>query len=207
MRTRSDAPHLIYVPERPLNLDRFLEDVQRVYERRGHAVVAVCEGMKDESGNVLAESKLPIDVDAFGQAQRGGVADFLCQLVRGRLGLKARFDKAGTIQRVFMATASPVDVQEAALVGEMAVRHAVEGVTDRMVTLERVADEPYQCTTGLVELAEVANQERLLPDEFLSPSGNDVTAAFTRYAAPLLGGPLPPYARLAKYPVARRVAD
>ena len=202
-----DAPHLIYVPERPLNLDRFLEDVQRVYERRRHAVVAVCEGMKDDSGNVLAESRLPIDVDAFGQAQRGGAADLLCQLVRGRLGLKARFDKAGTIQRVFMATASPVDVQEAALVGEIAVRHAVEGVTDRMVTLERVADEPYQCTTGLVELARVANQERLLPDEFLSPSGNDVTAAFTRYAAPLLGGPLPPYARLAKYPVARRAAD
>ena len=202
-----DAPHLIYVPERPLNLDRFLEDVQRVYERRRHAVVAVCEGMKDDSGNVLAESRLPIDVDAFGQAQRGGAADLLCQLVRGRLGLKARFDKAGTIQRVFMATASPVDVQEAALVGETAVRHAVDGVTDHMVTLERVADEPYQCTTGLVELAEVANQERLLPDEFLSPSGNDVTAAFIRYAAPLLGGPLPPYARLAKYPVARRAAD
>jgi len=202
-----DAPHLIYVPERPLNLDRFVEDVQRVYERRGHAVVAVCEGMKDESGNVLAESKLPVDVDAFGQAQRGGVADLLCQLVRARLGLKARFDKAGTIQRVFMATASPADVKEAALVGEMAVRHAVDGVTDRMVTLERVTDEPYQCTTGLVELADVANQERLLPDEFLAPSGNDVTAAFTRYAAPLLGGPLPPYARLARYPVARRVAD
>jgi 6-phosphofructokinase 1 len=202
-----DAPHLIYVPERPLNLDHFLEDVQRVYERRGHAVVAVCEGMKDESGNVLAESKLPVDVDAFGQAQRGFVGDLLCQLVRGRLGLKARFDKAGTIQRVFMATASPADVKEAALVGEMAVHHAVDGVTDRMVTLERLADEPYQCTTGLVELAEVANQERLLPDEFLAPSGNDVTAAFTRYAAPLLGGPLPPYARLAKYPVARRVAD
>jgi hypothetical protein len=98
-------------------------------------------------------------------------------------------------------------VQEAALVGEMAVRHAVEGVTDRMVTLERIADEPYRCTTGLVELANVANLERPLPDEFLSPSGNDVTAAFTRYAAPLLGGPLPPYVRLTKYPVARRVAD
>ncbi len=200
-----DAPHLIYAPERPLNLDRFLQDVQRVYERRGHAVVAVCEGQKDESGNVLAESKLPVDVDAFGQAQRGGVADLLCRLVRSRLGLKARFDKAGTIQRVFMATASPTDVQEAALAGETAVRHAVDGVTDRMVTLERVAGEPYRCTTGLVELAEVANQEKLLPDEFLAPSGNDVTDAFIRYASPLIGGPLPPYVRLAKYSVPRRV--
>jgi 6-phosphofructokinase len=202
-----DAPHLIYVPERPLNLNRFLEDVQRVYERLHHVVVAVCEVMKDDGGNVLGESRLPVDMDAFGHPQVGGAADLLCQLIKGRLGLKARFDKAGTIQRVFMAAASPVDVQEAALVGEMAVRHAVEGVTDRMVTLERIADEPYQCTTGLVELAKVANLERTLPDEFLSPSGNDVAAAFTRYVAPLLGGPLPPYVRLAKYPVARRVAD
>jgi 6-phosphofructokinase len=202
-----DAPHLIYVPERPLNLARLLEDVQRAYDRRHYVVVAVCEGVKDESGNVLAESRLPIDVDAFGQGQRGGAADVLCQLIKSRLGLKARFDKAGTIQRVFMATASPVDVKEAALVGEMAMRHAVAGVTDRMVTLERIADDPYQCTTGLVELAKVANAERLLPDEFLSPSGNDVTAAFTAYARPLLGGPLPPYARLARYPVARRLAD
>jgi 6-phosphofructokinase 1 len=204
---RDDAPHLIYVPDRPLNLDRFLEDVQQVYERLHHVVVAVCEVMRDDKGNVLGESRLPGDVDAFGHPQVGGAADILCQLIKGRLGLKARFDKAGTIQRVFMATASPVDVQEAALVGEMAVRHAVEGAGDRMVTLERAADEPYRCTTGLVELAKVANQERPLPDEFLSPSGNDVTAAFIRYAAPLLGGPLPPYVRLAKYPVARRVAD
>jgi len=201
-----DAPHLIYVPERPLNMDRFLEDVQRTYDRWGHAVVAVCEGMKDENGKALAESRLSIDVDAFGHAQAGGVADVLSQVVKGRLNLSARYDKAGTIQRVFMATASEVDVQEAALVGEMAVRHAVEGVSDRMVTLERVADEPYRCTTGLVELAKVANMERLLPDEFLSPSGNDVTEAFIRYAAPLLGGPLPPYSRLAKQAVARRVA-
>ena len=201
-----DAPQLIYVPEHPVSLDRFLEDVQRVYERLHHVVVAACEGMKDENGNVLAESRLPIDVDAFGHAQRGGVGDLLCRLVKDRLGLSTRFDKAGSIQRVFMATASPVDVQEAAAVGEMAVRHAVEGVTDQMVTLQRIADEPYQCTTGLVELAKVANLEKPLPDEFLSPSGNDVTAAFIRYAAPLLGGPLPPYVRLAKYPVARRVA-
>ncbi len=202
-----DAPHLIYVPERPLNLDRFLEDVQRVYDRLGHAVVALCETLRDEGGNVIEESGPAADVDAFGHPQRGGVAETLCGLIKKRLGLKARFDKAGTIQRSFMAAASPVDVQEAALVGEMAVRHAVAGVTNRMVTLERIAEEPYQCTTGLVELAKVANVEKRLPDDFLSPSGNDVTPAFVGYARPLLGGPLPPYVRLAKHPVPRRTAD
>ena len=202
-----DAPHLVYVPERPLNLDRFVQDVQRVYDRLGHAVVALCETLRDEGGNVIEESGPAADIDAFGHPQRGGVAETLCGLIKKRLGLKARFDKAGTIQRSFMAAASPVDVQEAALVGEMAVRHAVAGVTDRMVTLERIAEEPYQCTTGLVELARVANVEKRLPDDFLSPSGNDVTPAFVDYVRPLLGGPLPPYVRLAKHPVPRRTAD
>ena len=104
-----------------------------------------------------------------------------------------------------MLAASPVDVQEALLVGEAAVRQAVAGVSDRMVTLERDAGEPYRCTTGLVELAKVANVEKLLPDEYLSPAGNDVTDAFIAYARPLIGGPLPPYVRLAKHPVPHRV--
>jgi ATP-dependent phosphofructokinase / diphosphate-dependent phosphofructokinase len=202
-----DAPHLIYVPERPLNLDRFLVDVQRVYDRLGHAVVALCETLRDDSGNVIEESGPTAAADAFGHPQRGGVAETLCSLIKMRLGLKARFDKAGTIQRSFMAAASPVDVREAALVGEMAVRHAVAGVTDHMITLERIVEEPYQCTTGLVELAKVANVEKRLPDDFLSPSGNDITPAFVGYARPLLGGPLPPYVRLAKHLVPRRTAD
>lgn len=200
-----DAPHLIYVPEQPLIIDHFLEDVQRVYDRLGRVVVVVCEGARGEGGSALVESREAVDVDAFGHAQRGGVAAYLCELIKRRLGLKARFDKAGTIQRVFMAAASPIDVEEAALVGEMAVRHAVGGATDRMVTLERLSDDPYRSTTGLVELSCVANAARRLPDGFLAPSGHDVSPAFLDYVRPLLGGPLPPYVRLAKHPVPRRL--
>jgi|GEM_PF-3859234 6-phosphofructokinase 1 len=72
-----------------------------------------------------------------------------------------------------------------------------------MVTLERLSDDPYDCGTGLAELDGVANAERRLPDEYLAPAGNDVTGAFIAYARPLLGGPLPPYARLARHSVPR----
>lgn len=189
-----------------MNLDRFLEDVQRTYDRLGHAVVAAAETLRDEGDNVLADATGSADVDGFGHPQRGGVADFLCRLIRERLGLKARFDKAGTIQRSFMAASSPTDVREAMLVGEAAVRHAVGGVTDRMVTLERLSDGPYEFRTGLVELDKVANAERHLPDEYLASGGNDVTGAFIAYARPLIGGPLPPYARLARHAVPRLVS-
>jgi 6-phosphofructokinase 1 len=196
-----DPPHLIYVPERVLDLNRFVEDVQRCYDRLGYVVVAAAETLRDADGQALGQAAG--DVDSFGHPQRSGVGDFLCRVIKERLGLKARFDKSGTIQRSFMGAASSVDLQEAALVGKAAVREAVAGVTDRMITLERVSNDPYESRTGLVELAKVANAERFLPDEFLSPSGNDVTDAFVAYAGPLIGDPLPPYARLARWPVAR----
>ncbi len=198
------APHLIYLPERPVIVDRFLDDVQRVYDRLGYVFVAVCEGAKGEDGRTLVESKVAVDMDAFGHPQRGGVADFLCRLVADELGLKARFDKPGTIQRVSMALASPLDLEEAYTVGQMAVRHAVEGVSGRMVTLVRESDEPYSYTTGLVELEKVAGAEKLMPDEFIAPDGNDVTEAYIKYARPLIGGPLPPYAHLEKHAVPQR---
>ncbi len=198
-----DAPQLIYTPERTLDMDRFIDDVQRCYDRLGYVLVAAAETLRDATGEVLGQTIGALD--SFGHPQRSGVGDFLCRSIKERLGLKARFDKAGTLQRSFMAAASSIDLHEAALVGETAVREALKGVTDRMITIERVSDDPYESRTGLVELARVANAERFLPEEYLSPSGNDVTDAFIAYARPLIGDPLSPYARLAHRPVQRLV--
>lgn len=195
------APQLIYLPERPLVIGRFLDDVQRLYDHLGHVVICVCEGVRGENGRTLVESRQAIDGDAFGHPQRGGVADFLCRQVAEELKLKARFDKPGTIQRVSMALASPVDLDEAYLVGQMAVRHAVDGVSDRMVALVRESDEPYRCTTGLVELEKVARAEKVMPDNYLNQTGNDVSEPFLRYARPLIGGALPRYVQLERHPV------
>ena len=89
------------------------------------------------------------------------------------------------------------------MVGQSAVRLAVDGKTGVMVTLVRVAQDPYQCETGTVPLEQVANAERLLPDVYLSEQGDDVTPAFLDYARPLIGPPPPPLARLARYAAPR----
>jgi len=193
------APHLVYVPESPLTIDRFLGDVQSVHERLGYCVVAVCEGVRGEDGRTLAESRRAIDLDTFGHAQRGGVAEYLCELVASRLKLKARNDKPGTIQRVCGSLVSPVDREEAYRIGREAVRAAAEGVSGKMVTLVRQSDCPYVCDTGLADLAQVAGVEKPMPIQFLNDAGNDVTEDFVSYARPLIGGPLPPYAYLAKH--------
>ncbi len=198
------APHLIYVPERRVVLDKMLDDVQKVYDRLHHVVIVVCEGVKGETGELLAATGGALYTDAFGHKQLGGAADYICRVIADRLKLKARFDKPGTIQRMSMALASPVDLQEAYTVGATAVKKAVEGTTGYMVTIVRESNEPYKSTTGLAKLEEVANAERLMPDEFINAAGNGVTEAFLAYARPLIGPPLPRYVRLTKHWVAKK---
>ena len=200
-----DPPHLVYLPERTFDRERFLADVKREVERGGGCVVAVCEGLRDAGGEPLVAFKHAVGTDSFGHKQLGGVGDYLVNLIAEQLGIKARFDKAGTIQRSFGLAQSDVDVAEAKMAGSAAVRRACDGVTDQMVTLQRVSQNPYRCETALAPLEDVANAERPVPDEFITEQGNYVTPAFLDYVRPLIGGPLPPYARLNMTRVARQV--
>ncbi len=201
-----DAPHLIYLPERPLVRARFLTDVQTICREHGHVVIVVGEGVRDERGEYLAASRHSVDVDPAGQPQLGGAGVVLATWIAGDLGIKARVDKPGTIQRVAGALVSPVDVDEAYRVGVAAVRNAVAGHGRDMVTIIREPGPEYRTSTGLVPLETVTRGTRQVPDEFVAPRGNDVTPAFLSYVRPLIGGPLPPYSRLAAVPVPRRLS-
>jgi len=200
-----DPPHLIYLPERPFRREQFLADVDRVYREHGHVVITICEGLKDERGEYVSASRRDVDVDRFGHAQLGGVSAALCDLIATELKIKARFDKPGTIQRVSSVLASPVDMDEAYRVGQTAVREAVAGKTGFMVSIIREPGPQYRSTLGLVPLERVANAVRQVPDEFIAPAGNDVTPAYLSYIRPLIGPPLPEYARLVRVPVPARL--
>jgi 6-phosphofructokinase 1 len=199
------APHLIYLPERPFIAETFLEDVKNVYDRLGKAVICVCEGLKNEKGEFLKASSKEIDTDKFGHAQLGGVGDYLVNLISTQLKIKARFDKPGTIQRVSMVCASQVDLDEAYRVGQLAIAKAVEGETDKMVTIIRKREDPYESENGLVELEEVALRTKRLPEAFINKQSNYVTDAFLKYARPLIGGALPSYAHLRKERVRKQL--
>jgi 6-phosphofructokinase 1 len=201
----SYAPDLIYLPERPFSRDKFLADVETVYGRQGYVVIAACEGLRTLDGRLVAANQAALNVDAFGHPELGGLGQYLVDLVMGELHLKARLDKPGTMQRAAGLCISPVDAQEAAMAGAQAVRHAVEGGSGYMVTLVRESNQPYRCTTGLASLEEVANVEKILPDEFINETGNGVTAAFKAYTRPLLGGSLPDYVTLAAHRVPKRL--
>ena len=200
------APHLIYLPERPFVTTRFLADVKSIYDRLGRVVICVCEGLRDEKGEFVKASAKQIDTDKFGHAQFGGVGEYLVNLVSENLKIKARCDKPGTIQRVSMTSASQIDLDEAYLVGQVAISQAVAGESDKMVTLIRKSNEPYQCETGIVELEKVALRTKKVPNEFISKESNFVSRQFLEYAKPLIGGPLAEYAHLERKTVERRLS-
>ena len=201
------APHLIYLPERPFVRSKFLDDVKAVHDRLKRAVVCVCEGLKDEKGEFVKASAKQIDMDRFGHAQLGGVGDYLVNLISSNLGIKARCDRPGTIQRVSITCVSEIDLDEAYLVGQVAISKAVEGESDKMVALLRKSSDPYKCETGLVGLSEVALKTRKVPDESIDKNSNYVTDAFLTYARPLIGGPLPEYASLRRRMVEKLLPD
>lgn len=194
-RGDGDAPHLLYVPERTFSRQRFLQDVREAHERYGYVVVAVAETVREQDGRPLGESGAQ-GSDAFGHKLLSGAAQSLVDLVKTELGLRARFDKPGDLQRMSSSSVSVVDRAEAELVGAAAVNALLRGETGQMVTLLRRPGSVYRCDTGLISLAEVANQHRPLPPEFMTADGRGVTDAFRDYALPLLGGELPAYPAL-----------
>ncbi|MCD6365604.1 MAG: hypothetical protein J7M14_06980, partial [Planctomycetes bacterium] len=140
-------------------------------------------------------------------------AETIRAIIEQDVGVKARTNRAGTAQRNAMHFASATDVGEAYLVGKAAVEAALDGVSGKMVTLERSDAGGYSCTTGLVDLEKVANGEKMVPSEYIDELGTGVTEAFRAYALPLIAGEadveigpdsLPVYARLAKHMVAKK---
>ena len=192
-----DPPHILLLPEQHFQQDRYLEQVEAVYRRIGYVIIAVAEAVRDEKGQPLG-SVGQVGKDAFQHPLLSGAAEFLVELVKQHLQLRARFDKPGDLQRMASNAISLVDRDEAYLVGQMGVRAVMQGENDKMVTLARQTTPNYNCTTSLVELAKVANRQKLMPDEYLNADKTMVTQAFYDYALPLIGDTLPHYATLQK---------
>ncbi|MBP2641508.1 MAG: pfkA [Firmicutes bacterium] len=196
-KTVEDAPHLIYLPERTFDIPRFLADVKEVHRNLNYVYVIIGEGIHDAKGEFIgAES---VVTDAFGHkaiAMSEGPGNYLAKVINQELGLKTRCNRPGTIQRAMACCASPTDLEESFRAGQAGVRYMQEGLSDIMVTLDRTDDPEYACSCGHVALDQVANVERIVPDEFINASGNFITEQYYRYCLPLLGGSLPGYARL-----------
>lgn len=201
-----DGPHLIYMPERTFVLDKFLADVKATYERHGRCVIAVSEGIHDESGAPIAALLAKdLEHDAHGNVQlsgSGALADLLCEEIKAKLKIKrVRGDTLGYMQRSFIGCVSDVDQREAREVGEKAVQFAMWGGQDGSVAIKRTGF--YSVDYELLPLTAVAGKTRTMEDQFISANGTDVTDAFRLYLRPLLGSGMPDAFRLRHNPVAK----
>jgi 6-phosphofructokinase len=194
-----DGPHLVYLPERTFSIEAFLADVKATYGQHGRCVVAVSEGIHDASGKPIATLLAKeVEKDAHGNVQlsgTGALADLLCDEIKAKLGIKrVRGDTFGYLQRSFIGCVSDVDQREAREVGEKAVQYAFWGERDGSVAIRRTGF--YSVDYALLPLADVAGKTRTMEDEFIAPSGTDVTDAFRLYLRPLLGSGMPDAFRL-----------
>jgi len=194
-----DGPHLIYLPERPFDLDRFTADVKATVGRFGRCVVAVSEGVCGEDHKpIITKMTENVEKDAHGNVQlsgTGALGDLLAEHVKKTVGIKrVRADTLGYLQRSFVGVVSDTDQREAREVGEKAAQFAIWHDRDGSIVIKRTGN--YSVDYELVPLEAIAAKTRVMPDEFIAPAGNDVTDEFFLYVRPLLGSGMPEPARI-----------
>ena len=188
------GPDLIYLPEIPFDVDRFLKKCSDLLEKKPSIVIAVSEGIKVSDGRYVCQLAGGSDyVDAFGHRQLAGTAGYLASFLAAKTGCKTRSVELSTLQRSASHMASRVDINEAFMVGGAAVKAADEGDSGRMVVIDRVSDDPYMSAAGIYDVHKIANNEKLVPRSWVNREGNYVTREFIDYVEPLIQGDYQPF--------------
>lgn len=198
-----DAPHIILFPEIAFDKAKFLKRVKSCVRKFGYCAIVVSEGAQNDDGSFLAESGGP---DAFGHVQLGGVAPFVANMIKDELGYKYHWAVADYLQRAARHIASATDVEHAYAVGQAAVEFALAGKNAVMPAIVRGKGKKYTWHIGEAKLADVANVEKMMPRDYISRDGFQITEKARAYFAPLIQGEdyppfkngIPQYARLKK---------
>ncbi len=187
------APQLIYLPEVTFSLERFIEDVKKELCKSPAVVVAVSEGIRDESGNYAAESYQSGAVDVFGHKYLSGTAKFLSDVVKQKIGCKTRSIELNLMQRCASHIASKTDIEESFALGAKACELALSGHSGEMSIILRKDKKEYEAAFSSAHILLVANKEKTVPREFINEAGNGVTEALLDYLKPLIVGEVSPH--------------
>jgi 6-phosphofructokinase 1 len=184
---------LLYLPELSFDLEKFMDKIGELLQKKNSVVVAVSEGIKTADGKYVFEHANHTEfVDSFGHKQLSGTARYLSELISEKYGCKTRSIELSSLQRCAGHLTSRVDITEAYQVGGYAVKSAFEGETGKMVILKRVSSDPYICTTDLYDIHEIANIEKKVPLEWITEDGTNVSEEFKNYIRPLIQAELTP---------------
>ena len=204
-------PEVILFPEIEFNQKKFLARVDAMVKKYGYCSVVVSEGCHYPDGRFLAEQG---SRDAFGHAQLGGAAPVVANMVKEALGYKFHWAVADYLQRAARHIASKTDVEQAYALGKAGVELALKGQNAVMPTVDRVSDKPYKWKVGVAPLSKVANVEKFMPRNFITPDGFGITEKCRTYLTPLIKGEdypaykngLPQYVQLKNVAVAKKLS-
>ena len=187
---KGNGPDLIYLPELPFDMDKFLASVKEIYAKNGKCIAVVSEGIRDKDGVYISEyANKDMAKDNFGHAQLGGLAAYLAARCKEATGAKVRGIELSLLQRCAAHVAIKTDIEESFSAGKAAVENAVNGVTDKMVGFERTMENgQYKCNIKLFELSDVANTEKKVPLEWINETGDGLKQEYIDYALPLIQG-------------------
>ena len=183
-----DNPLLIYLPEVAFDENEFLAKVEAAFEKNCNVIVCVSEGIHDKEGTFICEYDSSVGVDNFGHKMLAGCGKYLENLVRSKLGVKARSVELNVSQRCSSTMMSAADQQEAVMAGKFGVQAALKGETGKMISFVRESDAPYKLVCGLEDVNEICNKEKGVPLEWITEGGSDIGPEFIAYAAPLVQG-------------------
>ena len=184
-------PVVILFPEVDFNEDAFMKRVDSNVKEFGYCTIVVSEGTKWPDGRFLAEQGTR---DDFGHAQLGGAAPVVANLIKEKFGYKYHWAVADYLQRSARHLASSSDVEHAYALGQAAVEMALDGKNSVMPSIIRLSNNPYSWKIGIGELKDVANIEKMMPEDYISKDGFTITDACREYLAPLIEGEnYPPY--------------
>lgn len=179
---------LIYLCEKDFDNARFISDVKEKLAQKNGILVAVSEGVKDSAGVYVSEQTSSGAVDNFGHKYIAGAARALEQLVRDEIGCKVRSIELNLMQRSAAHIGSETDITESLMLGQKALMCALNGETGKMAAIKRLSDMPYRVEFVSVPVCEVANHEKIVPMEWITPDGHDVTEELIAYMKPLIQG-------------------
>ena len=187
---KGDNPFFIYLPESAFDTEKFLKDVESAFEKNCNVVVCVSEGIHDADGTFICEYDSSVGTDTFGHKMLAGCGKYLENLVRDRLGVKARSVELNVSQRCSASLISAADQKEAVSAGRFGVQAALNGETGKMVSFVRrqTEDGSYQMECGLEDVNLICNEEKEVPAEWITENGSDVSEEFIKYVTPLVQG-------------------
>jgi 6-phosphofructokinase 1 len=196
-KTESDAPHLIYIPERPLSRERFISEVKECINKNRWVSIVCGEGILWEDGTPVASLQTQNNFSniEFGAMGGGSAALTLHKIINQETKYRGEFQITESLSMCAIDRASKIDLEEAYACGVKAIQLAEEGVSGVMVSLHRISSSPYQVELKTVSLNEVALHTKPMDDKYINDQGNFVTNEYIKYIQPLVGE-LPRYSEL-----------